>query len=394
MDCEKFESTLIDELYDELDELTSAASKRHVAGCARCASMLSGLNATRRIAVLEMVDVPSGLEERILAAERDEQKVVPLRGRISRAVSWAGSWAMRPQTAMAAVFLLMIGSSVFFVRSRQAKAPHSASAMVVTETGQPAATGAPEEADGTLDPNSAAQAHGAFETPKVAMAPPTPAASAGPVLALREDGKGGGGALDRLNAPGRGKDDSFEEGLAKNSFRNAGPAAGAPAAVAPEPESKPVAQAQSQAVAAPSETRTGASDFASGKAHFNNKEYDDAVRVFDGLAAGGDMNSALWAARSVRQSSGCANAVSRFDQVAARAYGTAPGYDATFEGGQCYRIMGSFDTARSHFGRLLTVPSHMAKAQAELDIMSPRGKGAVSAPARAAPKAVSKDSAY
>ena len=35
MDCEKFESTLLDELYDELDEVTSAAAKRHVSGCSR-----------------------------------------------------------------------------------------------------------------------------------------------------------------------------------------------------------------------------------------------------------------------------------------------------------------------------------------------------------------------
>ena len=119
MDCEKFESTLMDELYDELDELTSAASKRHVAGCARCASLLHGLSATRRIDILETVEPPAGREERILAATKDAQMVVPLRGRISRVVSWAGSWAMRPQTAMAAVFLLMIGStSVLLLRAR------------------------------------------------------------------------------------------------------------------------------------------------------------------------------------------------------------------------------------------------------------------------------------
>ena len=52
MDCEKFESTLLDELYDELDEVTSAAAKRHVGGCSRCASLLSGLKTTRRLAVL------------------------------------------------------------------------------------------------------------------------------------------------------------------------------------------------------------------------------------------------------------------------------------------------------------------------------------------------------
>jgi hypothetical protein len=68
MDCEKFESAMMDELYGELDELTSAAAKRHIAGCARCASRLGGLRATRRVATIPMVDPPPDLEERILAA--------------------------------------------------------------------------------------------------------------------------------------------------------------------------------------------------------------------------------------------------------------------------------------------------------------------------------------
>src|SRR5271170_5956741 len=108
MDCEKFESTLLDELYEELDEVTSAAAKRHVSGCSRCASLLSGFKATRRVAVLEMVEPPGDLEDRILAAAKEAQKVVAMNRRVSGAISWAGSWAMRPQPAMAALFLLMI----------------------------------------------------------------------------------------------------------------------------------------------------------------------------------------------------------------------------------------------------------------------------------------------
>jgi hypothetical protein len=68
MDCEKFESALMDELYGELDELTSAAAKRHVSGCARCAALLGGLRATRRVAALPRVEPPPYLEQRILDA--------------------------------------------------------------------------------------------------------------------------------------------------------------------------------------------------------------------------------------------------------------------------------------------------------------------------------------
>src|SRR5580700_8959335 len=134
MDCEKFEAAMMDELYGELDELTSAAAKRHVAGCSRCAALFGGLRATRRVATLPMVEVPAGLEERILAAARDAGKVVPLGRRLARAVSLAGSWAMRPQTAMAAVFLVMIGTSVLLLTGKASRAPTSAS-VTVTQDG-------------------------------------------------------------------------------------------------------------------------------------------------------------------------------------------------------------------------------------------------------------------
>jgi hypothetical protein len=47
MDCEKFDNVMLDELYGELDELTSASAKRHLSGCARCASQFAGMKATR-----------------------------------------------------------------------------------------------------------------------------------------------------------------------------------------------------------------------------------------------------------------------------------------------------------------------------------------------------------
>ena len=134
MDCEKFESTLLDELYDELDEVTSAAAKRHVGGCSRCAALLSGMKATRRLAVLPLVEPPADLEDRILAAAREAQKVVPLTRQASRAISRAGSWAMRPQTGMAAVFLLGIGLSALLLKGKHAAPP---STMTVSEQGEP-----------------------------------------------------------------------------------------------------------------------------------------------------------------------------------------------------------------------------------------------------------------
>ena len=115
MDCERFDQHVIDELYDELDELTHAALERHVAGCSRCAGVLAGLRATRAVAVLPLVEPPDDLEARILArfdagqsdggagvGGRRRAAEGPQGGGVLRFLRWAG----RPQFAMAAAFLL------------------------------------------------------------------------------------------------------------------------------------------------------------------------------------------------------------------------------------------------------------------------------------------------
>ncbi len=396
MDCEKFESTVLDELYEELDELTSAASKRHVAGCSRCAGLLAGLRATRRVAVLPLVAPPPDLEERILAAARDAQKVVPLRGRVAKVVSLAGSWAMRPQTAMAAVFLLMVGTSALFLHGQnRASAPAGAS-MVVSERGSPAASAAsPPEQDQPGDLTAAANAHGVEQ--KVAAAPVAtmtaePAASANNAygndrLALADKDTT---ADSRTLAPSLERQE-----VAQRGAMNAAAPAGAPVPAALPAAQAPGAAAETQGTVAGGAQQQGAT-FTDAMTAYRNKSYDTATREFDALAAAGDPNAALWAARSVRESAGCASAVSRFDQVAARSFGNQAGYDATLEGGRCYKAMGSFDAARTRFVRLLTVPSHAARAQAELDAMTPRGQmqQPMRAPARAAKPAAVDSQGY
>ena len=135
MDCEKFDQILIDALYDELDELTLAAAKRHAEGCQRCQSAWSGLRATLKIGVLPTVEPPASLEPNILQAAREAHGNVPWPKRVGRAISWAGSYAMRPQTAMAAILVLMLGSSVIFVRRKPDRS--GPSRVSVTERGVP-----------------------------------------------------------------------------------------------------------------------------------------------------------------------------------------------------------------------------------------------------------------
>jgi hypothetical protein len=352
MDCEKFESAMMDELYGDLDELTSAAAKRHVTGCARCAALFGGLRATRRVAVLPRVETPPGLEERILAAAREAQKVVPIRRRAAHVLSVAGSWAMRPQTAMAALFLVMIGSSVLLLRSRSAKAPAASSEVTVIEHGaQPplpppaAAVASPTTTSADLSA-AAAPALGSY-----ASAPSRAAEAKGspPVMA---------------SAAPRAADDERRLAIKDKqqplqpSFEPAAPVPGAAGGAAG-------AVAQSNTVAGPPQGGEALS-FDTALQSYRAGRYDDAARAFDSLAAG-DPNADLWAARAVREGKGCRNALARFDRVARRAAGTASGWDALLEGALCYRNIGDFDNARVRLKELLKVDSHRDRAQAELD---------------------------
>ncbi len=356
MDCEKYEPLLLDELYEELDELTSAAVKRHVSGCARCNGILQGMRATRRAAVLPMVEPPAELEDRILAAAREAQKVVPLRGRVSTFLSRAGSWAMRPQTAMAAVFLLMIGSSAFLLRSNKRT---SQSAMSVVVAGEPSPRAAEEPSQDTLSGPAASAAHGAG-SPSPTTFPPVAAPTSEAALAQRAGEKDAkkAKAEDPLGVMGNSAfaDDEGRE-VAKSRAAgptNAGVPAGAPPPMAYAPADQPAA--------------LGAQDpFSAGMAAYRARSFAEATKQFDAAAANGDMNAALWAANSTRDGSGCGVALGRFDSVAQRAQGTYQGAQAQLEAARCEIALGQLDAARDRLNKLKGVSSHAAMAQKELE---------------------------
>ncbi len=88
MDCEKFVQHVLDALYDELDELTSAALRRHVEGCSRCAGVWAGRRGTREVGILPLVEAPDDLEARILDAVAVAQtQDAPLHKRVLRGLA-------------------------------------------------------------------------------------------------------------------------------------------------------------------------------------------------------------------------------------------------------------------------------------------------------------------
>src|SRR5262245_58430107 len=118
MDCAKFDHHLLDALYDELDEVTHAAMKRHMESCAKCASTYAELRATREVAAIALEQPSEGFEARVLEAVEAKPPPVAWSRKLWRGLAWAGSHTMRPQLAMAAVAVLVIGSSVLLLRPK------------------------------------------------------------------------------------------------------------------------------------------------------------------------------------------------------------------------------------------------------------------------------------
>jgi hypothetical protein len=404
MDCEKFEPLLLDELYEELDELTSAAVKRHVSGCARCASILGDLSATRGAVSLPLVPVPAGLEDRILAAAKEAQKVVPIKSRMSRALSVAGSWAMRPQTAMAAVFLLMIGTSAFLIRSKNYASRDAAVSVTVAGAPSPTAATPPSE---SLDDKAAAAAHGPTP-PNVTRPPAQPAASA---VALNE--AEGDGPLNRITGGAARDKAKADEGSLASAFGDpSAPAKDAKGAASPPPAptmAAPITNAGAPGGAPADYSQSAAPAYASkragpaaqdpfslGAAAFRARNFAEAARQYDLAAQTGDPTAALWAAESVREGQGCAVALGRFDQLSQKAAGSWAGSEASLRAARCEIAMGQLDSAKGRLDKLAHVASHQQAAQqtlAELNQVATRkatgaggASGAAAAP-RAAPAA-------
>jgi TolA-binding protein len=344
----------LDLLYDELDELTSAAAKRHVEHCARCREIQSELRATRAVGVLPHLEPPPDLETRILEAERAAHARLPLRKRAGRGISILAGYAMRPQLAMAALLLLMVGTSLLLLRAR----PGDRESVQVTERGVPESEGAsvaivpvPEK----VASDTAAEAHGA--------------------------------KLGRSKKESREADDQ--------AF------AAAPQAAAGEETEKNRERGDEQDKGA-----DGGSDgiYDRGLDAYRAARYPEAIKDFDEVAAGGGRqapSAALFAAQAVRKSSGCSQAAPRFEAVSSRFRGGGIGHEATWQAADCYRALGRSDDARRAYTQLLDVAGYGQRAQlalASLDTgdrvaakraeSAPPGGGAAVGPkAKAAPKA-------
>jgi hypothetical protein len=333
VDCEKFDRIVLDLLYGELDELTAAAAKRHLEHCARCRNIDASLRATREVGMLPLLDAPEGLELRILEAERHATELMPLRKRLGRGLSLLAGYAMRPQLAMAALLMLMIGSSLLFLRAQPGDRGH----VLVTERGVP-------ESDNDSVTVTAKPA----ELPQSVVAP-------------RQSPR-----FDE--APPR-RDRSAD---AKGEAHAAAPLATVPPASAPGALDDRGAQA---AANAPSDDKAddgageGASDtdasYNAAMAAYRDGRYSEAERRFAAIASQGGSHAAsaaLYEVQALRMVSGCPAAAPRFDDVHSR-YPGAVGNDAAWQAADCFRSLGDVARARQDYQDLLSDPNYKARAQ-------------------------------
>jgi TolA-binding protein len=326
VDCEKFDRIVLDLLYEELDELTSAAAKRHLEHCARCRSIAAGLRATREIGVLSLVDPPEGLEQSIIAAERRFSERLPLGKRVGRALSIMAGYAMRPQLAMAALLLLMIGSGLLFLRAQ----PGDRSNILVTERGVP-------ESDD--DTQSVIAKKAAAPAARAAASHGSPHAEE---LSARRD---------------------------RTSAAEARPEPARALAAAPAPSVEATDQGLADKSASDPATGDESIAYDAAVAIYRDGRYSEAEQHFEEIASRGGPHAgpaALFAAQALRMVSGCPAAGPRFEEIQSRYRGSDVSADAAWQAADCYRSLSNTARAREKYQELIGEVRYRARAEAAI----------------------------
>lgn len=405
MDCEKFDQIIIDAVYDELDELTLAAAKRHADSCQHCQAAWSGLRATRKIGLLPLVEAPAGLEAHVLQAAREAHRDLPWPKRVGRAISWAGSYAMRPQMAMAALLVLMLGSSVIFLRAKPDRSG-ALSRISVTERG------VPEQA--AEEPRSDKKGGAADERP-----------TAGGRLAKRDDERGSGSPVPMapspfaapLPEPARLAEAEArpQKGLDREPMADmaARPKSMAPAA-APTPDDPASGGIALRSAAgekkreapgggaigsfgapAPS-TNQGQDAFSAATDLYTAGRYAEAEKAFDEIEASHSKDApraALMAAKSSENAFSCGKAAPKYEMAWAHYSASSPGAEALSLAADCYTKIANYGKAHDLLIQLRSVAGYRDRAEdrlANLAIlqqqqMAARARAASAPPAKPAP---------
>lgn len=306
MDCEKFDKSSMELLYGELDELSEAAAQRHLHHCTRCREIWGHLRTTRELSELPLEEPPEDLFGSILEAEQKAHQSLPARERFSRAVSIMAGIAMRPQVAMAAILLLMIGSSLVFVRADRA----GRGQVSVTEVGAPNSDSPTSE--------GASQKALVFEAGQSDVTAASPSKEP-------TDETGTGDRSDKKSAASNGTSETdTEERVAYNT-----------------------------AMAA-----------------YQQGSYAEAERLFSEIASlGGPQaaTAALHEGHAARNGAGCQRAAALYDAVAEQFAGRTVASEASWHAASCYRALGQTARAKAHYQALSLQGAYAERAKRALE---------------------------
>lgn len=337
MDCEKFERVLLDHLYGELDELTRAGASRHADQCRRCKQLWLGLKATREIGALPLEEPRENFEARVMDAERHAQVGLPFAVRMSRKLTIVAGYAMRHELAMAALALLMIGSSLLLLRPRPGA--HATSAPAAQE-------GAPI---------------------------PEPEEVVIPVEEKPTEEQAEAEAVE----PAALQHAALEPAAASQTAKHKPELAAPPSATTAQSTAPPSSEEELDLARARAEDRA----YASAMTAFRAADYMGAQQQFDAIVESGGRNAAaaeLYAAISAEQGLGCAGAVPRFDSVAAKYPSADLGHMATWHSAVCRTQLGHDRRALLDFQKLLKIPSYAARARKALGLVGTESAADVS----------------
>lgn len=415
MDCERLDELAIDLVDPDgvagLDARTRREADEHLAGCTRCRDLVDRLQRGRKASAELALEEPSSfLESRILAAASAARPKPSVPLRLVRAVSIAGRWAMRPQVAMAAVFLLMVGTSVVLLRgggvaSRRTKVTEEGTPVATLELpsrdpgGAPGLIGANDKKPDPEKPKEAKAEKDGLDLPKAAEQLAEKADKDGKNEQKEEGGEAELSAAAKTKAKDQPlesaktlADDEAPSTVAQGALGGAKGGGGAPAAAPPPPAAAPASppadlgyggkadSAKKTASAGPMPAPTATAAPAGGAATGSTSSYDEAMAAykearypaaakgFEAAANAGVKPSSAWlyAARSQRAAGSCAQALPRFQRVVAGWPGSTDAAYAALEGGQCAKANGDLGTARALFEKAKASSVTQKQAEAEL----------------------------
>ncbi|MBX3272817.1 MAG: tetratricopeptide repeat protein [Sandaracinaceae bacterium] len=418
MDCETCTDHLVELLYEELDEEDAARARTHLAECEACAASFSRIRAGHALAArLEQLDPPVAVRSAVLAAAREraaerapapvsepEPAATPAQpepieedGAWAALLRWLGSFAMRPQLAMALSLLLIVGLGMWYLPALRDGDPADLHAIVDPAPGDevgPSAALVPAEPLPRTEPAGArSRARDEADVPPRGATRPTPAALdeavavAPPDPDARERAAAESGRAARPS-PGTSIEEADldpraqELAVAPGQTAELRPAPAEPQATQPAPTAPAMVAEDSERSPAATTDDSSTDRYGRGLANYRQRNYREAASDFESVIErpGPDprlIPSALHhLARSQRGAGNCAAAVRSYERLLAQHPTYSGSGEALLEGAGCYQRLGRLGEARAWLERARAIPSVAAQANRMLVVLAQQERGA------------------